>query len=129
MANADEESPDLLRLAAAVADGQAVDWQNAELSASVSDSTIIRELKALSELVAVHRSVSVSFIPDAPGLKGEWGPLEIRREIGRGSHCHRLPRLGPGARKREVAPQAAEHGVRSAAIGRRGPGGEGARAR
>ena len=102
MANADEESPELLKLAAAVADGQAVDWPNAESSASVDDSTIIRELRALSELVAVHRSVSVPIVADAPGLKGEWGPLEIRREIGRGSYATVYLAWDPGL-EREVA--------------------------
>src|SRR3954452_21483914 len=99
MANADEESPELLRLAAAVADGRAVDWPNVESSASIGDSTIIRELKALSELVAVHRSVSVPVVgrDDAPVLKGAWGPLELRREIGGGVLRDRLSRVGSRA--------------------------------
>src|SRR6476620_7665473 len=103
MAKADDESPELLRLAAAVADGQAVDWPNVESSASVDDSTVIRELRALSELVAVHRSVSVPLVPgDAPGLKDAWGPLEIRREIGRGAYATVYLAWDPGL-EREVA--------------------------
>jgi TolB-like protein/Tfp pilus assembly protein PilF len=103
MAKADDESPELLRLAAAVADGQAVDWPNVESSASVGDSTVVRELRALSELVAVHRSVSVPLVPgDAPGLKDAWGPLEIRREIGRGAYATVYLAWDPGL-EREVA--------------------------
>jgi serine/threonine-protein kinase len=80
---AEDESPELLRLAAAVADGHAVDWPSAESSASLDDSTVVRELRALSELVAVHRSVPLN--AEADRTRAEWGQLEVRREIGRGS--------------------------------------------
>jgi serine/threonine-protein kinase len=87
----EEDAPELLRLAAAVADAQPIDWTKAEMSASAEDSSVIRQLKALSELVSIHRSLPWSPpAPPSPTLriaewKHLWGPLEIRREIGRGS--------------------------------------------
>ena len=97
----DDESPELLRLAAAVADGHAVDWSSAESSASADDSGVIRELKALSELVSVHRSVAPPSVEGA-GVRTAWGQLEIRHEIGRGSYATVYLAWDPGL-EREVA--------------------------
>jgi eukaryotic-like serine/threonine-protein kinase len=98
----DDESPELLKLAAAVADAQAVDWARVESSVSSEDSTIIRELRALAELVAVHRSLAVPGATEPHTTAGLWGPLEIRREIGRGSFATVYLAWDPGL-EREVA--------------------------
>lgn len=76
----------LLKLAAAVADAESVDWDSVTQSAKPSDATVLRELQALAELVSVHRSVPPPLPPsELPAGEDTWGPFEIRRVIGRGS--------------------------------------------
>ena len=83
MISNDEE---LLKLAAAVADAEEVDWASVE-ALTGGDSTVVRELRALSELVAVHRSIpSVQAAPADTGVPAAWGDFDIRREIGRGAY-------------------------------------------
>ena len=81
-----DDDPDLLDLAAAVADSGSVDWDRAAADASPDDSSIIRELRAIAAIVA-SRTEGHRPAPRPPGLApgSQWGPLEIRREIGRGS--------------------------------------------
>ena len=63
---------DLLRLAGAVADGAAIDWDHAEASASSdAERDVIRQLRALATVAE-------------PAQVRRWGPLEIRGEVGSG---------------------------------------------
>lgn len=83
----DANEDELTRLAAAVADAESVDWASiAELTDA--DSTVLRELRALSELVAVHRSIPPPEPMSGPDAPPEtWGAFEIRGEIGRGAYA------------------------------------------
>lgn len=64
-----------LALAQAVADGSDVDWDRAESDAvSPQDRALVQQLRQLARLGAAARAEL-----------SEWGPLEIRRPIGRGS--------------------------------------------
>lgn len=100
---ADNDDKVLLELAAAVADSDSIDWTQAETIASVEDSTVVRQLKALAGLIANQRSLG-SFAPVPTALQpgSSWGPLEIRREIGRGSFATVYLAWDPGL-EREVA--------------------------
>jgi tRNA A-37 threonylcarbamoyl transferase component Bud32 len=66
----------LLKLATAVADTSAVDWDAAERDATdEAERSVVRELRVLSKIGEVARDPA-----------GEmWGPLRILEEIGRGS--------------------------------------------
>lgn len=76
----------LLKLAAAVADAEAVDWDSVTQATQTSEMAVLHELRALSELVAVHRSVPPAVGPsELPVGERTWGSFEIRRVIGRGA--------------------------------------------
>ena len=100
---ADNDDPALLKLAAAVADSDSIDWAHAETIATPEESTVVRQLRVLAELVANHRSLALSGPPPLTLQQGgRWGPLEIRREIGRGSFATVYLAWDPGL-EREVA--------------------------
>jgi serine/threonine protein kinase/tetratricopeptide (TPR) repeat protein len=87
-----DSEPSILALAAAVADGSQVDWDQAESGASTPEErAVISQLRKLAAIGST-RSTPVE----------QWGPLEIIEEIGHGSFgsvfLARDPRLG-----REVA--------------------------
>src|SRR5687768_6181319 len=83
----------LIRLAGAIADGVSVgiDWAGAESSAATHEvQRAIQELRIVSDLAAFHRSATEQAAPNALRLavaspRSRWGPLELRREIGKGS--------------------------------------------
>ncbi len=81
---ADDEQR-LLTLAEAVADAVTVDWKEAESRAPEVDSSVIRQLRALADLAAIHRATPHDLHDPALKPGGKWGPLEIRREIGHGA--------------------------------------------
>src|SRR5271167_4422909 len=83
----------LMELAAAVADGEAIDWAGAEAAAgSPSLQATVHELSIVAGLANAHRhanddsdaAVDAPPRPAAPARIGLWGPLELRREIGNG---------------------------------------------
>jgi serine/threonine-protein kinase len=86
---ATDDSP-LLALAGSVADGAAVDWQEAE--STVSDRlhrAVVNELKVLADLASAHRSAGSAIEPAPPSELSlppgsTWGPLQLRRELGHG---------------------------------------------
>lgn len=93
-------SPELESLAAALADGTAVDWQAAEAAAvTPGDRHSIRQLKLIARIVGVYgdgdrdasrRELGDATARGAPHLQSSppgarWGPLEVGDCIGRGS--------------------------------------------
>jgi serine/threonine-protein kinase len=100
------EKPYLDQLAARIADGEAVDWDEAERSASTpAERRAVRNLRLVESISEVHGSQR-SLAGEAPSessLAGEtqnqadleatvlpaprkvWGPLEIREKIGEGA--------------------------------------------
>src|SRR5947207_1606995 len=76
--------PALLPLAESVADGSSVDWREAEAHATTDEQAVIRQLRVLASLAAVHRAV-------APPARKEFGPA-----IGSWAHLSLVERLGGG---------------------------------
>jgi serine/threonine protein kinase/Flp pilus assembly protein TadD len=100
----------LLELAAAVADGTAVDWKSAaDSTAATDDPHLLAELQFISEIVQL-RSAS----PLSSGLAGsaapgsQWGPLRIIEHIGRGTFGD-VYRAWDGRLDREVALKILRH--------------------
>ena len=81
------EAAKLLELAAAISDGEAVDWNEAEASASDAlAAELVRELKLVAGVATVARSSGAPDIGLPAGNAPEaWGPLEIRGLLGSGS--------------------------------------------
>lgn len=91
--------PDLFDLAQRIADGAAVDWDEAE--ASFSDAggrRTLARLRVVEEIAGFHRSFVDELDADPvaplgledrrsrrPTIPESWGDLEIRRELGEGS--------------------------------------------
>jgi serine/threonine-protein kinase len=67
----------LSRLARAVLDGDPVDWTSAESDADESQRRVIRELRVLHDLAALHRR--------DPAEAESWGHLRILERIGHGA--------------------------------------------
>lgn len=97
--------PQLIDLAAAVADGAVVDWPALEARARDRDTRdLVAHLRVLEQIASVHatlppaatfvRSLRLAAFGEAHGT---WGPLEIIRKIGSGAHADvylaRDPRL------------------------------------
>src|SRR6185295_8423699 len=83
----------LLPLAESVADGSAVDWDEAARQAPPEDQAFVRQLGVLAKLTEIHRTLS-----DAPG---DVVPFVARRSqaapaIGTWAHLTLLERLGGG---------------------------------
>ena len=89
------ESPALLRLAESVADGAAVDWGAAETRADSDDRDVVRQLRVVSELARLHRSLPArtpAIVPHPDPTPGEtgaplgyWGPLALLERLGGGT--------------------------------------------
>ena len=87
------ERAELLTLAESVADGAAVDWEAAELRASVEDRAVVRQLRVLATLGLLHRSLPASadapIAPPAPtrplAAIGKWGHLSLLERLGGGT--------------------------------------------
>jgi TolB-like protein/tRNA A-37 threonylcarbamoyl transferase component Bud32 len=85
----------LLKLAESIADGSAVDWEAAEASASHDDKPIIRQMKVLSGLAVLHRSLPRESIA---GLDASFARRDIAAPaIGSWAHLTLVERLGGGA--------------------------------
>src|SRR5262245_15262804 len=85
--------PALLPIAESVADGSSVDWHAAEANATVDEQAVIRQLRVLESLAAIHRS-----IPEVPHSES---PAAERRAstapaIGSWAHLTLVERLGGG---------------------------------
>jgi len=81
----------LLPLAESIADGGVVDWEAAEAIATAEQRAVIRELRVLSNLVGLHRSLPVDDPGHRPGARSTASPA-----IGSWAHLTLLERLGGG---------------------------------
>ena len=90
------DDPGLTRLAGAALEGIDLDWQTAETSAPDDSRPVVRELRTLASLAAVHRrQIAESTSPVetpawlvellTPTDPVEWGHLKIRSLLGRGA--------------------------------------------
>jgi eukaryotic-like serine/threonine-protein kinase len=114
----------LMRIATALADGERVDWNQAESSAASSEEhRLIEQLRVLAKLAAVHRASAAADdhqasepSPDSlqPDLSS-WGPLELRHKIGNGSFGTVYLAWDP-ALEREVALKVLRKGDKSTAV-------------
>jgi len=84
----------LLKLAESIADGSAIDWEAAEASATHEEKAVIRQLKILSGLAVLHRSLPKDVI-SGPG--GQFARRDIAAPaIGNWAHLTLIERLGGG---------------------------------
>jgi eukaryotic-like serine/threonine-protein kinase len=79
----------LIKLAGAITDGSAPDWEAAASTASTREHRqLVEELRIFANLAAVHLGLGVAASENAGKVPRDqptrWGPLEIRGEIGRG---------------------------------------------
>jgi TolB-like protein/tRNA A-37 threonylcarbamoyl transferase component Bud32 len=81
----------LLPLAESIADGGVVDWEEAEARATTDEQAIIRQLRVLSNLAGLHRS-----LPRDGGLRRS-ALQSSSPAIGTWAHLTLLARLGGGA--------------------------------
>jgi serine/threonine-protein kinase len=85
----------LLQLAESIADGSPIDWEQAEADASAEDKPVVRQLRVLSNLAVLHRSMPAESMKTV-------GAAVVRREsarpaIGSWAHLTLMERLGGGA--------------------------------
>ncbi len=84
----------LADLAASVADGSPVDWQAAEAGAAARDVRLVRHLRLVDTIAALHRSIPASsadvetlrVVPPASDGR-RWGRLVLLEPIGKGTSC------------------------------------------
>ena len=87
-----KSEPALLPLAESVADGSSVDWQEAEARATTDEQAVIRQLRVLASLAAIHRSLPAG--SDAGPRAGE--RRMTRPAIGSWAELSLVARLGGG---------------------------------
>src|SRR5262245_32559377 len=109
----------LIELAGAIVDGTPVDWPS-ELASprNADDQKVLEQLQAIAALASVHRSLDDStHDPVAEDHSGRtsWGPLQLRRVIGRGSFGTIYLAWDPGL-EREVVVKIMERSNRTHAI-------------
>ena len=85
------ETPALLALAESIADGAPVDWEAAEAGASREEQPVIRQLRVLSSLAGLHRSIAADLAGAAAA------PRHVSPAIGSWAHLRLIERLGGGA--------------------------------
>ena len=114
----------LTRLAEAVVDGTPVDWSKERSSTpDLEMRQLVEQLRLLATVAAVHRAADDSTRDPTAELEPEpvrtWGPLKLRRTIGKGSfatvHLAWDPRL-----EREVALKLLHRSPSSASVIREG---------
>ena len=86
------EASALLALAESIADGSPVDWDAAEAGASHEDQAVVRQLRVLSSLAGLHRSIAADLSAAAPARRSSASPA-----IGSWAHLRLIERLGGGA--------------------------------
>jgi TolB-like protein/Tfp pilus assembly protein PilF/tRNA A-37 threonylcarbamoyl transferase component Bud32 len=83
----------LLPLAESVADGSAVDWHEAEAHATTDEQAVIRQLRVLANLAAIHRSLPAASDggphagdrrTSSPAI-GSWADLSLVERLGGGT--------------------------------------------
>jgi TolB-like protein/tRNA A-37 threonylcarbamoyl transferase component Bud32 len=85
------EGAALLPLAESIADGSVVDWDAAEARATTDEQAIIRQLRVLSNLAGLHRSlpreggVRRSVLQSASPAIGSWAHLTLLARLGGGT--------------------------------------------
>jgi len=82
----------LLALAESIADGAPVDWDAAEARASREEQAVIRQLRVLSSLAGLHRSMSAE-VEDAASSSRKHAASPA---IGSWAHLRLIERLGGG---------------------------------
>jgi TolB-like protein/Flp pilus assembly protein TadD len=83
----------LLPLAESVADGSSVDWHEAEARATTDEQSVIRQLRVLASLAAIHRSLPAASDAgphagdrrtSSPAI-GNWAELSLIERLGGGT--------------------------------------------
>ena len=78
------DDPPIVDLAGAILDGDPLDWDSAESSATEATRAILSELRAIAAISSLHRGRGTAL----PGLASlplsSWGPLRVFETIGRG---------------------------------------------
>ena len=83
----------LLPLAESVADGSPIDWHAAEARATTDEQAVIRQLRVLASLAAIHRSIPTGSDPaphtghrrtTSPAI-GSWAELSLVERLGGGT--------------------------------------------
>ena len=83
----------LLPLAESVADGSSVDWHEAEARATTDEQAVIRQLRVLASLAAIHRSLPAGSDAgphagdrrtSSPAI-GNWAELSLIERLGGGT--------------------------------------------
>ncbi len=101
----------LARLADAVADGTAVDWDQVQAASPDQDRPVVEQLRVLAALSTLHRTTEPqdtreTDVPvtaaDVDGTSRQWGSLLVLGELGRGSQG-RVYRAIDTRLQREVA--------------------------
>ena len=108
----------LMDIAKAVAAGTDVDWVSAESTTeSPKDRELIRQLRVVAQLAEVHQQPQAVLPRQTPfdRLPRSWGPLEVRRELGRGSFSTVYVSWDPDL-EREIAVKIVHGSDRSAAV-------------
>jgi TolB-like protein/Tfp pilus assembly protein PilF len=85
--------PELLSVAESVADGTPVDWRMLETHATNDERPVIEQLRILSDLVGLHRSLPADSSDRPPLLRAEPAAVPV---IGSWGHLALLERLGGG---------------------------------
>src|SRR3954453_19240060 len=88
------EAVALLSLAESIADGAPIDWDAAEAGASERDRVLIGQLRVLSDLAGLHRSLPAA-VSEPRVATAERHPLAAPA-IGNWAHVALLERLGGG---------------------------------
>ncbi len=103
----------MLSLAESIADGSSVDWAAAEANAGVAEQAVIRQLRVLSSLAGLHRSMPLEPAGGVPAATlarrggtapaiGSWAHLTLIERLGGGTSGE-VYRAWDGQLEREVA--------------------------
>src|SRR5262245_50588865 len=112
----------LMNLAGAVADGTPVDWrQELQSTPNPDERDVVEQLRVLAAMAGVHRTAGSTTIhdpvdgSDPESARTSWGPLKLRRTIGKGSFGTVYLAWDPNL-EREVALKILQRSPRSATV-------------